>query len=189
MLDRLTGNWRWLCSVGTAGAAAVEFAITAPLLILLALGAADYGAITNNGSSLEGATRAVAEIARDTEECVGGGLTNSDCTNQMYNLISTLKSNDTSLSSASFTVPNCPALPTTCTTSTNYCTCTDGYDGGTGSCSTTITTAVCTSRVPADPRVLQYIRIAATLSVTPLVSYASFTFPSSLSAQTTTRIQ
>jgi len=175
--------------VGNSGAAAVEFAITAPLLVLLALGVADYGAIMNTGSSLEGATRAVAEVARDTAQCVGGGLSNSDCTAQMSSLISTLKSNDTSLSSASFTVPNCPALPTTCTTATNYCTCTDGYDGGTGNCSTTITTAVCTARVPADPRVLQYIRIKATLNVSPLVSYSSFTFPSSLSAQTTTRIQ
>jgi Flp pilus assembly protein TadG len=47
-----------------AGSAAVEFAITAPLLMLLALGAADYGAVTAQSSSLAAYTRAGAEYAR-----------------------------------------------------------------------------------------------------------------------------
>src|SRR5438067_5566299 len=48
------------------GSAAVELATTAPVLVLVALGAADYGALMGNGASLEGATRAVAEYARNS---------------------------------------------------------------------------------------------------------------------------
>lgn len=191
MPDRPIGLWRRLCCADS-GAALVEFAITAPLLVLLALGAADYGTITNNGTSLAGATRAVAEFARNTAECAGGGLANSDCITEINSFVSTLQSNDTSLSSASFELPNYPISGTTSTVplpapsastpSANYCTCTDG------------TVVTCpTSGNPcsakADPRLLQYIKITAALTVTPLISFAKFTFPSLLNAQTTTRIQ
>src|SRR4051812_804167 len=117
-----------------AGSAAVEFATTAPVLIVLALGVADYGALMMNWASLQGATRAAAEYARNSPACIAGGLASSDCVTGLNHLVATLQSKDTSLSSASFAVPNCPALPAICTTSANYCTCTDGYDGGTGDC-------------------------------------------------------
>ena len=169
---------------GSVGSAAVEFAITAPVLVLLVLGAADYGAVMGNGASLEGATRAVAEYARNSPECntaTGGGwLANSSCTSGINNLVSTLQSNDTSLASATFTLPGLGSTPVSAySTPGNYCTCTDG---SAVSCSAS-------SCKISDPRVLQYIQITATLTVSPLVSYVKFTFPAALNAQTTTRIQ
>ena len=166
------------------GSAAVELAITAPVLVLLALGAADYGAVMGNGASLEGATRAVAEYARNSPECntaTGGGwLANSACASGINNLVSTLQSNGTSLASATFTLPGLGTTPVSAySTPGNYCTCTDG---SAVSCSAS-------SCKLADPRVLQYIQITATLTVSPLVSYVKFTFPGTLNAQTTTRIQ
>jgi len=193
MIVNVIRSWLSRCSPGDRGAAAVEFAITAPLLVILAIGAADYGAIMNNGSSLEGATRAVAEYARDSSQCAGSGLASSTCTSGINSLVSTLQTNDTSLSSASFKLPNYPSFGTTSTVPLpapsnttppcNYCTCTDGtvVDCATGACSV---------GTPPDTRVIGYIRIMATLSATPLVSYASLPLPSSaLSAQTTTRTQ
>jgi Flp pilus assembly protein TadG len=47
--------------IGDAGAAAVEFAFTAPALILIVLGVADYGKLMNTASLLFGSTRAGAE--------------------------------------------------------------------------------------------------------------------------------
>jgi hypothetical protein len=178
---------------GSLGSAAVEFAITAPVLVLLALGAADYGALMGNGASLEGATRAVAEYARNSPECntaTGGGwLANNSCITGINNLVSTLQSNDTAvapatstLSSATFTLPGLGNIPVGAASPTpgNYCTCTDG---------SAISCSVVSCKL-ADPRVIQYIQITATLPVSPLVSYANkFTFPGSLNAQTTTRIQ
>lgn len=168
---------------GCVGSAAVELAITAPVLVLLALGAADYGAVMGNGASLEGATRAIAEYARNSPECntaTGGGwLANSSCTSGINNLVSTLQSNDTSLASATFTLPGLGSTPVSAySTPGNYCTCTDG---SAVSCSAS-------SCKLSDPRVLQYIQITAMLTPSPLVSYVKFTFPA-LNAQTTTRIQ
>jgi Flp pilus assembly protein TadG len=166
--------------VGNTGSAAVEFAITAPFMVVLVLGIADYGLLMNDSASLEGATRAVAEYARNSPYCVGAGLTDSNCVAGINNLVSTLKTNNSSLSSATFT----PSA--TISTPGNYCTCTNGYDGGTGNCST-ITTAVCTAQVAADPRVIQYIRISATQSINPVVSYGTYTSAKSLNAQTSIR--
>jgi Flp pilus assembly protein TadG len=44
------------------GAAAVELALTAPLLVALVLGIADYGALVNSAASLASATRAGAQF-------------------------------------------------------------------------------------------------------------------------------
>ena len=57
----LPRGWR---SARNAGSAAVEFAITVPLLVVVALGAADYGTMAVQQAALEGATRAGAEWAR-----------------------------------------------------------------------------------------------------------------------------
>jgi hypothetical protein len=184
---------RFGTSTRNAGTAAVEFAITAPVLVTLALGAADYGAIIGDGASLEAATRAATEYARNSSPCIGSWLTSSSCVTGINSLVSSLQSNDTALASATFTLPNLGNVPvSTSSTQANYCTCTDGYDGTTtgtgGNCSTTITTAVCTARVSADPRVLQYIRITAQMKVSPIVSYYQFTFPGTLNANTTTRL-
>jgi Flp pilus assembly protein TadG len=171
--NRLTGSLRLFDFVGTTGAAAVELAIMAPFMVVLVLGIADYGMLMNASASLEGATRAVAEYARNSPYCVGGGLSDSNCVGGINSLVSTLQSNNSSLSSATFT----PS--TTISTAANYCTCTDG----------TVVSCSGTCNVGGDTRVLQYIQITGTQSISPLVSYGTYTSAKSLTAQTTTRIQ
>jgi Flp pilus assembly protein TadG len=167
-----------------AGSAAVEFAIAAPLLLVMALGIADYGMLMNNIASLEGATRAVAEFARNASVCSGGGLSNTDCVTGISDLVASLKSNDNSLSSASFSYPQSDLSAA----GGNYCTCVDGsaVDCSTGTCN-----------VSGDTRVVQYIQVSATEAFSPLFALTNFGylprttfgFPSSLAAQTTVRIE
>jgi Flp pilus assembly protein TadG len=176
MFDILMRLMNRLYPGGNAGAAAVELAITAPFMVVLALGIADYGNLMSASASLEGATRAIAEYARDSPECAGGGLSDSNCISNINSLVSTLKTNNSSLSSATFT----PSA--TLSTSANYCTCTDGT---VVSCST----GTCSVGTPPDTRVLQYIQITATQNISPIVSYQTYTSAQSLNAQTTTRIQ
>src|SRR5262245_16184159 len=106
------------------GSAAVEFAMTAPILLVLALGVADYGALMTNSASLQGATRALAEYARGSAACTGTppGLSNSSCVTGLNHLVSTLQSNNTYLSSATFSYPTTNLS----TAGANYCTCIDG---------------------------------------------------------------
>src|SRR3954454_19228143 len=61
MIKKLIEAWRRRRDAGNSGAVAVEFAMTAPLLIVLVLGVADYGTLMNTSASLLGATRAGAE--------------------------------------------------------------------------------------------------------------------------------
>jgi Flp pilus assembly protein TadG len=64
MVEKLIEGLRRCWSGRNGGAAVVEFAITAPLLILLVLGVADYGILMNTTASLIGATRAGGEVAK-----------------------------------------------------------------------------------------------------------------------------
>jgi Flp pilus assembly protein TadG len=206
MIEKLIGSLRLAVrSFQDSGAAAVEFAITAPLLVVLAFGAADYGALMTNAASLEGATRAAAEYVRNDSHCVAGGLLNSACITGINNLVSTLKSSATSLSSAGFTLPGgvcgSPGTVTasmTCSLPTNFCTCADNSvptgAGITNGCPGSGVTNPCASITnPAtgatDPRILRYIEVQATLTVNPLISYGTYTSGKSVNAQTTTRIQ
>ena len=184
MIEKLVRLTYRLYGAPNVGAATVELAITLPFMVTLALGIADYGTLMNASASLEGATRAIAEYARNSPECAASGLTSSNCTGGINSLVSTLKSNNSSLSSATFTIPSLGNIPlaTTLSTSANYCTCTDGT---VISCST----GTCSVGTPPDTRVIQYIRTQATQSISPLVSYGTYTSAKSLSAQTTTRIQ
>jgi Flp pilus assembly protein TadG len=176
MLDKLMGSLDRFWRRGNSGAAAVELAITAPFMIVLALGIADYGNLMNASASLEGATRAVAEFARNSPQCAAGGLSSSSCITGINNLVSTLQTNNSSLSSATF------APSAALSTAANYCTCTDGT---VISCST----GTCSVGNPPDTRVLQYIQITGTQNINPVVSYGTYTSAKSLNAQTTTRIQ
>ena len=186
MIEQLIGLLCRVRSARNSGAVAVELAITAPLLIVLALGAADYGALMTNTASLEGATRAVAEYARNSPECAAGGLSNINCITGINTLVSSLKSSATSLSSATFSLPGVGNIPlaAAASTSANYCTCTDGTVPA-GGCAT----GTCSVGTPPDTRLLQYIRTQATQTVNPLVSYGTYTSGKSVTAQTTTRIQ
>jgi TadE-like protein len=166
------------------GSALVEFAITAPLLIVLALGIANYGMLIINTASLAGATRALAEYARNSSACGVGGLANSSCLTGIGDFITNLKSNDTLLSTASFSYPTGDLSAA----GGNYCTCVDG---------TVIDCSAGTCNVSGDTRIVQYIQISATQDFSPLFAVinfgyfppTNFGFPSSLSAQTTIRIQ
>src|SRR5215472_1483531 len=46
------------------GSVAIEFAFATPILVILVLGAADYGTLMNTSALLSGATRAGAEYAK-----------------------------------------------------------------------------------------------------------------------------
>jgi Flp pilus assembly protein TadG len=173
MVKNLIGPRGSRRDAGNSGAAAVELSFMLPVLVLLALGAADYGALMGSAASLESATRSVAEYARNSPACAAGGLADSNCITGINNLVTTLKSNNTAISSATFTPSSVQ------TNAANYCTCSDGSSV---SCSST-------SCALADPRVLQYIQIVADQTYTPLVSYASFFSSFPATGQTTIRIQ
>src|SRR5438105_695137 len=163
MVEQLIAAWFSRRALGISGAAAVELSFMMPVLVLLVLGAADYGTLMGSASSLESATRSVAEYARNSAPCAAGGLANSGCTTGINNLVTTLKSNNTAIASATFT----PS--TTLATAGNYCTCTDGTVPA-GGCPT----GTCSVGSPPDTRLLQYIRVQADQTYTPLVSYAGF---------------
>src|ERR1700730_8866232 len=59
-------GWRHL---GSAGSVAVELALTAPILITLAVGIADLGNLFNFSQALEAATRIGAEYALRGSSC------------------------------------------------------------------------------------------------------------------------
>lgn len=132
--------------IGNAGSAAVEFAITAPLLVLLALGAADYGAVTAQSSSLAAYTRAGAEYAR-SHVASGNGLPSTG----------TIK-----------TVLNIPSgVSVTFSATDPYCTCADGTSV---TCPSQSSANPCVAKT--DARVLEYASVTMTQSVTPMLSYS-----------------
>ena len=172
--DLLLG-WR---SAPSAGSAAVEFSLTVPLLVIVALGAADYGTMAVQQAVLEGATRAGAEYAR--ANCTTTPLTSTPCISGTQSAV-------------------CGHLELTLTSSTcspvtpgvsPVCTCVDGS-------SVDCTTGTCSVGTPPDTRVFKYVSVTATQTFTPLFTVSNFpgpaptTFflPSSLSATTVTRIQ
>jgi hypothetical protein len=77
MLDKLMASLDRRWSVWNSGAAAVEFAITAPLLAMLALGFADYGILMNSTAGIESASRAGGEVAKINPSVSGATLTSA----------------------------------------------------------------------------------------------------------------
>jgi Flp pilus assembly protein TadG len=75
MIEKLVGSWHRHRYAGNSGAATVELAITAPLLISLLLGVADYGILMNRADTLIGATRAGAEVVKAKQTTTGPELT------------------------------------------------------------------------------------------------------------------
>jgi Flp pilus assembly protein TadG len=161
-------------STRNAGSAAVEFAITVPLLVAVALGAADYGTMAVQQAALEGATRAGAEYARTN--CTTIPLTSARTTGTQSRV-----TGFTTFSPA-LNAFDC-ASEHSCVLA--VCTCADGTSvscPGPGA-----PTNPCAAK--ADPRLLEYVSVTATQTFSPLFSYASFAFPPSLSATTVARIQ
>jgi Flp pilus assembly protein TadG len=174
MLKELVTLVRRLGGAGNSGAVAIEFAITAPVLILLVLGISDYGILMNNSASLMGASRAGAEylavnwndpqVANPTagteqQVCAFYGLTLSG-------------------SSCSPITPN---------VTSRVCTCVDG---------TTVTCPTVGSADPCPGRVLIYVGVQASENFTPLGGVTNFLrwafFPSNplpLTATTWVRVQ
>lgn len=165
-LTQLAVASRWCRNVlGVNGAAAVELAIAAPVLILLALGAADYGVLMGDADSLESAARAGAEVAKANPSVTASTLTSlglfpSGATPTVTSVCTCV---DNSWPSGA----TCPPLDTPCAGKTNP------FVTGT----------------PVDPRVFEYVQVTAQSSFSPMVSYASFGFPSSLTGQAFTRTQ
>jgi Flp pilus assembly protein TadG len=75
MIRKLIGSLRRRGEARNAGAAAVELAITAPILVALMLGVADYGQLVNSAASVVGATRAGAEVAKANPNVTAAQLT------------------------------------------------------------------------------------------------------------------
>jgi hypothetical protein len=150
--------------LGIDGAAAVEFAITAPMLVVLVLGIADYGMLMADSAALEGATRAGAEVGKANPSVVGAQLT--------------------------------PFFPSGITpTVTSVCTCVDNTWPG-AACPPGPLATPCAGKTnpfiagaPVDPRVFEYVQVSATQSVSPIVSYGTFTSAKSVSVNTTIRTQ
>jgi hypothetical protein len=58
-------GWRWpRGSFGCGGSAAVEFALVAPAILVIAAGIVDFGLLTTKAAALAGATRIGGEYAR-----------------------------------------------------------------------------------------------------------------------------
>ena len=152
-------RWR---SAGKAGNAAVEFAITAPVLITLVIGGADYSIMANNQEVLEAATRAGAEYGRANYSTDAPNWTNTKSYVTGY---------------ASFS----PAVTAGAST---VCTC---VDGTTATCASA--TTFCNSHQPTDPRVLQYVEVTAVQNFSALMAWSAFGFPTQLSATTWARFQ
>jgi Flp pilus assembly protein TadG len=154
---------RCLRNFGEYGAAAVELAITAPMLVVLVLGIADYGLLMEWASSLEGAARAGAEVARANPNVTSAQLT-AFFPSGITHTVSTVC---TCVDNTS--VAACPPGPaaTSCTGKTNP------FIAGS----------------PVDPRIFQYVQVAGTKSVSPIVSYGTFTSARSLNVNTTIRTQ
>jgi Flp pilus assembly protein TadG len=149
-------------STFNSGSAAVEFAFTAPLLVLLALGAADYGTMMAQSSSLAAYARAGAEYAA-SQVASGAGMPSS----------ATIK---TTLNFPAAVIVTAPAPSCTCA------------DGTSVTCPGIADANPCVAK--SDPRVLESVSISTMQGFSPMVSYAEFTpFPSSLSSTTVLRVK
>jgi Flp pilus assembly protein TadG len=154
--------------LGIDGAAAVEFAITAPVLVLLALRVADYGVLMGDAASLESAARAGAEVAKVNPSVTAATLTSLGLfpsgVTPVVTPVCTCADNTWPIGTA------CPPGPlaTPCAGKTNP------FIAGN----------------PTDVRVFEYIQVTnQPQSFSPMVSYASFGFPASLTGQAFTRTQ
>jgi Flp pilus assembly protein TadG len=182
MMRKLIACRRRRRDAGDSGAAAVEFAITAPLLVMFVLGVADYGSVTNTEAYLLGATRAGAEYAKanwnnPTVTNVVGQIEQQVCgfwgaTPNAAGLCSS----STVMTSVNSTVTTSVPAP--------ICTC---VDGSSATCPAVNAANSCAAK--ADPRVLVYVSPTASDAFTPLIPFTKFTFTTPMVATTATRTQ
>ncbi len=155
------------------GAAAVEFAITAPILVVLVLGIADYGLLMADSAALEGATRAGAEVGKANPSVTGAQLT------ALIGSLNLFPSGITpTVTSVCSCVDNTAVACPTVTAPLNAC--------ATANKSNPVTNPY--TSLP-DSRVLNYVSVTAAQTVNPIVSYGTFTSATSLNVNTTIRTQ
>jgi Flp pilus assembly protein TadG len=177
--------------LGAQGTAAVEFALTAPLLAVLVLGVTDYGILMNKSAALVGATRVGAEYAISSPTDTTGiqnqvtgfmsfspALKTFNCLagNSCIRLSCTCVDNSTP-----GPLPTCPAPD-----AANPCAAANGGSGITNPYTNNI-----------DNRVLRYVTVTAAQNFSPAftvtnfpgLSSTTFFFPPSLSATTVARAQ
>src|SRR5215813_4561210 len=170
MVRTLIGSLRSVDNCRERGSMAIEFAIAATVLIPLVIGVADFGSLMNASASLRGATRAGAEYAKANWN--NPSVTNpTTATEQQVCGFLGL-----TLSSGSCS-PVTPSVATSCTCDDNS-SVTPCPPTGTNPCAS-----------QTNPAVLLYVTVTATQSFSPLFSWTSFAFPSSLAATTTVRTQ
>jgi Flp pilus assembly protein TadG len=143
------------------GAALVEFAMTMPVLVVLAFGIADYGLLMNNTTVLVASARSGAEIVKSNPT-----ITTSQMT-ALFPSGATIQPLTTSCwCITGSTVTPCPPAPGTSP-------CAGEINPNTGL---------------ADSRVLEYITVTATENYTPM-SGISWGLPTSISSTAVARIQ
>jgi len=156
---------RCLAFLGIDGAAAVELAITAPMLVVLVMGIADYGLLVGNAAGLESAARSGAEVGKANPNVTAAQLT-------ALNL-----------------------FPSGITpTVTSVCTCVDNSWPNGAACPPGLFATPCSGKTnpftnATDTRVFQYTQVTATQSVSPIVSYGTFTTAKPVNGKTIIRFQ
>jgi Flp pilus assembly protein TadG len=162
MLEQLLGSLRGRQGARKSGAAAVELAITAPLLVFLVLGVADYGDLMNSAAAILAGTRAGAEVVKANQN----------------------------VTAAQLTALNIFPSGATPSISAPFCTCVDNTSvtcpgpGAANPCAATADT-----RVLKYLTVSATQNFTPLFSVTNFFSLGGFTFPSSLSATVDVRLQ
>jgi len=156
------------------GAITIEFAFAAPLLIMLVLGAADFGSMMNTSASLRGATRAGAEYARAN----WNNPSVTDPTTSTKQQVCTF---------LGLTLTSGSCSPVNYLSVTPSCTCADNP-------ATSVTCPASTDPNPcaanaAGPQMLVYASVTAQQPFNPIVPWADFVFPSPLTATTVVRTQ
>jgi Flp pilus assembly protein TadG len=152
------------------GGMAVEFALAAPVVIVLALAVADYGLLMNNWASLRGATRAGAEYIK-------ANWNNPNVTSP------TTGAEQLVCSFLGLTLSGTSCSPVTPQVST-ACTCSDATavtcpaTGGSDPCSSL-----------SDSRVLVSVTVSATQRYAPIVQWTKFALPTTVTASTVVRTQ
>ena len=152
------------------GTLTVEFALAAPILVVAVLGAADIGQLMNTAASLRGATRAGAEYAK------------ANWNNPLVTNVTT-GTEQMVCGFLGLTLAGGSCSPVTPQVA-NSCTCDDNTS--VSPCPPTGANP-CASQTPSG--VLQYVTVTARQDFNPILSWASFVFPSPVQASTTMRTQ
>jgi Flp pilus assembly protein TadG len=166
----LIGSLRSVDNCRERGTMAIEFAIAASVLIPLIIGLADYGMLMNTSASLRGATRAGAEYAKANWNNPSVTDPTTATEQQVCGFLGLTLSNGV-----------CSPITPEVTTA---CTC---YDNSSVTPCPPTGTNPCAANT--NPGVLLYVTVKAKQSFSPILSWASFAFPTLLTETTMVRTQ